>query len=448
MAADRGLAWLGIDTARCRQAIGAVRLVRRVGRVVQVVGLAVEARGPAAQLGEVCRIYPRDGGPPVPAEVVGFRGERVILMPLGEMHGVGLGCRVEASGHPLRVGVGEGVLGRILDGLGAPLDGGPAWRVEEWRGAHQQPPSPLERRRISAPLQVGVKAVDGLLTVGRGQRVGIFAGSGVGKSTLLGMLARGAVSDVNVLALVGERGREVRDFLEGELGRDALARSVVVVATSEQPALVRVKAAFLATAIAEFFRDRGRDVLLLMDSVTRFAMAQREVGLAAGEPPTTKGYPPSVFALLPRLLERAGTSSRGSITGFYTVLVDGDDMNEPIADAVRGILDGHVVLSRDLAARGHYPAIDVLQSVSRLMDEVADARQRAAALEFRRLLAAYREAEDLINIGAYREGANPAIDRARALIPAMERFLQQEPNEIWDMERTRAELLSLTGGEG
>lgn len=438
---------LPIDLGRCHEAVSKARTVRRLGRVVQVVGLTVEARGPAVEVGELCHIATRGGGR-LPAEAIGFRQERVILSPLGEMRGIGSGCLVEAAGHPLRITVGEGMLGRILDGLGRPMDGQPQWRCEERREAHGSPPAPLERMRIAEAMQVGVRAVDGLLTIGRGQRIGIFAGSGVGKSTLLGMLARGSAADVTVIALVGERGREVRDFLEGDLGAEALQRSVVVAATSEQPALVRLKAAFIATAVAEFFRDRGRHVVLLMDSLTRFAMAQREVGLAAGEPPTTKGYPPSVFGLLPRLLERAGTASRGSITGFYTVLVDGDDMNEPIADAARAILDGHIVLSRDLAGRGHFPSIDVLQSASRLMDEVADEEHRRAAIALRRDMATYRDAEDLINIGAYREGANPAIDRARALIGQITDFLRQGARETSAFEQTRARLLALSGVQG
>lgn len=436
---------LGIDPHACLRAVGSAVTVRRLGRVTQVLGLVAESDGPAVEIGELCNVYPRLGGQPVRAEVVGFRQSRVILLPLGEMRGVGPGCLVEAAGHEVRIGVGEGLLGRVLDGLGLPMDGGPVAGPAELRKIHHNAPGPLERRRITEALQVGVKAVDGLLTVGRGQRIGIFAGSGVGKSTLLGMLARGTDADVNVIALVGERGREVRDFLEGDLGEEALRRSVVVVATSEMPALVRLKAAFVAVTIAEYFRDRGLNVLLLMDSLTRFCMAQREVGLSAGEPPTTKGYPPSVFALLPRLLERAGMARQGSITGFYAVLVDSDDFNEPVTDAVRGILDGHVILSRQLAARGHFPSIDILQSVSRLMDDVADPSHRGAARDFRRCLATYRDAEDLINIGAYRQGANPEIDRACTLISAMNRFLEQEPRDTWDLARSRTELMRIMG---
>lgn len=419
--------------------------VRRLGRVARVVGLTVEAAGPAAWVGELCSVSTRFGGRCL-AEVAGFREGRTILLPYGELAGVEPGCHVRALGHGLRLGLGWGMLGRVLDGLGRPRDGEPLWRVEEWREVEARGPDPLARPRIREPLQVGVRAVDGLLTVGRGQRVGIFAGSGVGKSTFLGMMARGTAADVTVIALVGERSREVLDFLEEELGEEARRRSVAVVATAEEPALVRLKAAFVATAVAEFFRDRGADVLLLMDSLTRFAMAQREAGLAAGEPPTTKGYPPSVFALLPRLLERAGTGERGTITGFYTVLVDGDDLTDPVADAARSILDGHVVLARELAQRGLYPAVDVLQSVSRVMDDVVDREHLAAAHRFRRLLATYRAAEDLIDIGAYREGANPDIDEARARYPALADFLRQEPQEAWPFGETRERLLAAVGG--
>ncbi len=419
--------------------------VRRLGRVVRVVGLTVEAAGPAAWVGELCSVATRFGAPCL-AEVVGFREGRAVLLPYGELAGVEPGCPVRALGHGVRLPLGEGMLGRVLDGLGRPRDGLPPWAAAEWREAGARGPDPLARPRIREPLQVGVRAVDGLLTAGRGQRVGIFAGSGVGKSTFLGMMARGTSADVTVVALVGERGREVRDFLEEELGEEARRRAVAVVATAEEPPLLRLRAAFVATAVAEFFRDRGKHVLLLMDSLTRFAMAQREVGLAAGEPPTTKGYPPSVFALLPRLLERAGTGRNGSITGFYTVLVDGDDLMDPVADAARSVLDGHVVLARELAERSLYPAVDVLQSVSRVMEDVVDEEQLRAARRFRRLLATYRAAEDLINVGAYREGANPEIDEARRLYPALEDFLRQEPRERPPLGETRARLLAAVGG--
>jgi flagellum-specific ATP synthase len=355
-------------------------------------------------------------------------------MPLGDLAGIGPGSLVTGTGRSLRVGVGQGLLGRILDGLGKPIDGGDPPAVEEFYSINGNIPSPLERQRISEPLQIGVRAIDGLLTCGKGQRIGVFAGSGVGKSTLLGMMARNTKADVNVIALVGERGREVREFLERDLGPEGLRRSVVVVATSDQPALVRIKGAMVASTIAEYFRDQGADVLFMMDSVTRFAIAQREVGLAVGEPPATRGYTPSVFAALPKLLERSGPGLKGTITAFYTVLVEGDDMNEPIADTVRGILDGHIVLSRALAEQQHYPAIDVLASVSRLMTEVATPEHLQLAGRFRSLLAVYKDAEDLINIGAYAHGSNPRIDMAIKLIDGFRRFLQQETYETaqWD----------------
>jgi flagellum-specific ATP synthase len=366
-------------------------------------------------------------------------------MPLGELHGIGPGTNVHATGRPFRVAVGSGLLGRVVDGLGAPLDGDmlPAVGMS-WRSAMAPPPDALTRPRISERVGLGVRALDALVPCGRGQRLGIFAGSGVGKSSLLGMIARSTSAKVNVIALVGERGREVREFIERDLG-DALAHSVVVVATSDQPALVRIRAAFTATAIAEYFRDQGHDVMLMMDSVTRFAMAQREVGLAIGEPPATRGYTPSVFALLPKLLERAGTSESGSITGLYTVLVDGDDMNEPIADAVRSILDGHVVLTRGLAHAGHYPAIDVLQSVSRLIGEIVEPDVREAGTRLRTALASYREKEDLISIGAYRSGTDPVLDSAIACRGEIEGFLRQAVDEPSGVEDADARLMELAG---
>jgi flagellum-specific ATP synthase len=390
-------------------------------------------------------IHVRRNEPPVPAEVVGFRENKVLLVPLGDLQEISQGNEVVATGSSLSVGVGEGLLGRVLDGLGQPLDGLGPFAVEAKVPVNRQPPNPMKRPRITEPLSYGVRALDGLLTCGKGQRVGIFAGSGVGKSTLLGMIARNTSADVNVIALIGERGREVRDFIERDLGEEGLARSVVVVATSDQPAICRLKGALVATAIAEYYRDQGLDVMLMMDSVTRFAWAQREIGLAVGEPPTTRGYTPSVFATLPRLLERSGTSERGSITAMYTVLVDGDDMNEPIADAVRSILDGHVVLSRDLVAKNHYPAIDVLGSVSRLMSEIAGPGHRAAAGEMRDLLATYRSAEDLINIGAYAPGSNPRIDRARALIDTLNGFLRQGVEDPAPFEETVRRLVEIGG---
>lgn len=386
----------------------------------------------------------------VPTEVVGFRGGRTLLMPLGELGGIGPGTPVLPTGHPFRVAVGPGLLGRVIDGLGRPLDGLGELSASAWRSTMAAPPDAFSRPRIRERVGMGVRALDTLVPCGRGQRLGIFAGSGVGKSSLLGMIARSTTAQVNVISLVGERGREVREFIERDLG-DALAHSVVVVATSDQPALVRIRAAFTATAIAEFFRDQGADVMLMMDSVTRFAMAQREVGLAIGEPPATRGYTPSVFALLPRLLERAGTSPEGSITGLYTVLVDGDDMNEPIADAVRSILDGHVVLTRALAHAGHYPSIDILQSVSRLIGEIVTPEVQHAGQQVRAALAAYRDKEDLISIGAYQRGTDPMADVAIALRPKINEFLRQRVDDQTTPEEADEQLLEIAaeiGGQG
>jgi flagellum-specific ATP synthase len=415
---------VGETLAHVGNVLRASDLARRHGRVSDLIGLVVEATGLQAEVGEICMVNGDRGHPPVPAEVVGFRGQRTLLMPLGEMHGIGPATTARTTGSPFRIRVGDDLLGRVIDGLGRPIDGLPRATAGRPRSANASPPDPLERPRIDTRVDLGVRALDALVPCGRGQRLGIFAGSGVGKSSLLGMIARSTTADVNVIALVGERGREVKEFIERDLG-DAIAHSVVVVATSDQPALVRIKAAFTATAIAEHFRDQGKDVMLMMDSVTRFAMAQREVGLAIGEPPATRGYTPSVFAQLPRLLERSGTARVGSITGLYTVLVDGDDMNEPIADAVRSILDGHIVLTRELAHASHYPAIDVLQSVSRLVGEVVSPQVRAAGQAVRHLMAAYREKEDLIAIGAYQTGTDPTVDAAIALRPQIERFLRQ-----------------------
>ncbi len=427
--------------AGAAEALRRADLVQRRGRVRDVIGLIVEATGLEAEVGEVCLVETGRDRAPVPAEVVGFRDAGTLLMPLGEMHGIGPGKPVAATGETFRVPVGDALLGQVVDGFGRPLDGSKL-SLPERRPALAPPPEPLGRPRIERRVALGVRSLDAFVPCGLGQRLGIFAGSGVGKSSLLGMIARSTSADVNVIALVGERGREVREFVERDLG-DALERSVVVVATSDQPALVRIKAAFAATAIAEHFRDQGNDVLLMMDSVTRFAMAQREVGLAIGEPPATRGYTPSVFALLPRLLERAGTSPEGTITGLYTVLVDGDDMNEPIADSVRSILDGHAVLSRDLAHAGHYPAVDVLQSVSRLATEVAPPETLAAATDLRRLLAAYRDKEDLISIGAYQPGGDPAVDAAIALRGEIDSFLRQHVEEPSDLESTDAALRAI-----
>jgi len=433
--------------ATCSRALKDVDLAGRRGRVSDLIGLIIEATGLEVEIGEVCLVGDGRSRPAVATEVVGFRGGRTLLMPLGELHGIGPGTSVVPTGAPFRVGVGQSLLGRVIDGLGAPLDGQPEPEGVAWRSTTAPAPDALSRPRIEHRVGLGVRTLDALIPCGRGQRLGIFAGSGVGKSSLMGMIARSTTAEVNVIALVGERGREVREFIERDLG-DALGRSVVVVATSDQPALVRIRAAFTATAIAEHFRDEGADVMLMMDSVTRFAMAQREVGLAIGEPPATRGYTPSVFALLPRLLERAGTSPRGSITGLYTVLVDGDDMNEPIADATRAILDGHIVLTRSLAHAGHYPAIDVLQSVSRLIGEVVSRELREAGQQLRAALAAHREKEDLISIGAYQSGTDPVVDAAIALRPRIDAFLKQAVDEPSSLDDADTQLLSLAVGFG
>lgn len=413
------------------------------GKVVQVIGLVIEAAGPQAKLGELCLIYPRDFSRKVAAEVVGFKENRVLLMPLGGLEGIAPGSEVVSTGKTFSIGVGPELLGRVIDGLGNPMDELGYIQTARAYPVQAMPPNPLSRKRITEPISLGIKAIDGLLTCGKGQRVGIFSGSGVGKSTLLGMISRNTNADINVIALVGERGREVREFIEKDLGPDGIKRSVVVVATSDQPALVRLKAAMVATAIAEYFRDQGKDVMLMMDSVTRFAMAQREVGLAVGEPPATRGYTPSVFALLPKLLERSGTSDVGTITGLYTVLVDGDDYNEPIADAVRGILDGHIVLSRDLVAQNHYPAIDILQSISRVMNEIVEPSHRKLAGELRSILATYRDAKDLVDIGAYSPGSNAKIDYALEMIEQVNDFLRQDIEECEALEQSYALLEQL-----
>jgi flagellum-specific ATP synthase len=406
---------------------------KKLGKVVKVVGLTVESIGPAAKLNDLCHIISENGRVSVDAEVVGFRDDRVLLMPYGVTTGVGPGSYVENTGEPLKVAVGKGLLGHALDGLGNPIDG-EAIEYDDYYSVEHTPPEPLSRQLIDSVLPLGVKAVDGLITVGKGQRIGIFAGSGVGKSTLMGMFARNTKADINVIALIGERGREVREFIENDLGAEGMARSVVVVATSDKPALIRNKAAKTATAIAEYFRDQGMDVLLMMDNLTRFSMAQREIGLASGEPPVSRGYPPSVYSEMPRLLERAGNSDVGSITGLYAVLVDGDDFNEPISDTARGILDGHIVLSRKIAQRNHYPAIDVLQSISRVMTRVASDEHKADAGKLREVLANYTDAEDLINIGAYKPGSNPSIDYAIEKIAPVNEYLMQTTTEKFDFE--------------
>lgn len=396
------------------------------GKISQAIGLTLEASGPRVRLGELCYVKTNyAGGQLVPSEVVGFKDRKILLMPLGNLEGIGPGSELLATGTTLRVEVGMELKGRVLNGLGEIIDDKGRIKPEFSYPVMNSPPNPLKRQRITQVLPVGIKAIDGLITIGKGQRLGILAGSGVGKSTLIGMIARNTEADINVIALIGERGREVRDFLEKDLGEEGLAKSVVVVATSDQPALVRLKGAFVATSIAEYFRDQGMDVLLLMDSLTRFALAQREVGLAIGEPPATRGYTPSVFALLPKLLERAGMAERGSITGLYSVLVEGDDLNEPVTDAVRGIVDGHIALNRNLAAMNLYPAIDIAQSISRVMIDIASSEHMAASNRFRSILATYEEARDLIDIGAYKKGSNPRIDEAITLIDNCHSFLRQ-----------------------
>jgi len=412
------------------------------GRVTEVVGLVVEATCPDGSVGDLCTIDV-EGGEPIKAEVMGFRDGKMLLMPLDATVGVAVGSRVALSPEALTIPVGRQLLGRIVDGMGRPIDGKGPIQADSYQSVYNQPPDAMSRKIITEPFSTGIRSIDGLLTIGQGQRIGIFSGSGVGKSVLLGMIARHTNAEVNVIGLVGERGREVREFIERDLGEEALKRSVVVVATSDQAAQIRVKAAMATTAIAEFFRDRGQEVMLLMDSLTRVAMAQREIGLAVGEPPTTKGYTPSVFALLPRLLERAGTNPHSSITGLYAVLVESDDLTDPIADAARSVLDGHIVLSRDLANRGQYPAVDVLQSVSRLRREITDAEHDSLVQQVVELLSVYHDSEDLINIGAYSPGSNPRIDHAIANIYKVYAYLAQDGFTRSDFEMARADLVKL-----
>ena len=416
---------------------------QRLGKVVKIVGLTIESVGPDAKLNDLCRIIiDKNSGTSILAEVVGFRDKRLLLMPFESVEGIGVGCIVENTGHPLSVLVGNELLGHTVDGVGRPTDLDEIDKLDlryEYP-VEAAPPDPMSRKIIDEVLPLGVKAVDALITIGKGQRIGIFAGSGVGKSTLLGMFARNTKADINVIALVGERGREVREFIERDLGEEGMKRSIVVVATSDKPALIRSKAAKTATAIAEYFRDQGKDVLLMMDSLTRFSMAQREIGLASGEPPVTRGYPPSVYSEMPKLLERAGNSGVGSITGLYTVLVDGDDFNEPITDTARSILDGHIILSRKLSHKNHYPAIDVLQSISRVMSSIATKEHKALAGKMKNVMATYNEAEDLINIGAYKNGSNPEIDYAIRKIRDVNAFLRQDTDEKFLFEEEVALL--------
>jgi flagellum-specific ATP synthase len=433
-----------IDFARYHRLVREANPIRIHGKVTEMIGLVVEGNGPAASIGELCGIFPAGSAKPVTAEVVGFKKGKVLLMPLQTSQGLRPGCKIISLGRKAGVNVGETLLGRVIDGLGNPIDNKGPLKCERDYPIYADPINPLARGRIAEPVDLGIRALNGLLSCGKGQRMGIFSGSGVGKSVLLGMMARNTNADVNVIGLIGERGREVREFLEKNLGQEGLARSVVVVAGSDMHPLIRMRAAYVATSISEYFRDLGKNVLLMVDSLTRFAMAQREIGLSIGEPPTAKGYTPSVFSLLPKLLERCGIiEERGSITGLYTILVEGDDFNEPIADAARSILDGHVVLTRELASKSHYPAIDVLQSVSRVMLDVVDDEHRQMARRIIQILAAYKKAEDLINIGAYVRGSNPEIDYAITMIDRVNGFLKQDIDEKIDFHQTINQMRTL-----
>ena len=433
-----------IDFNKYYTMLEALPSINATGKVVEVTGLVTEARGPASRLGSICEIYTKENKKKIRAEVLGFRKNRILLVPLDDIRGIGPGSMVVAREQKALISVGNNLLGRVIDGLGNPLDNKGIIKADDKYPIYAEPLNPLNRNRIKKPLDLGIRAVNGLLTIGCGQRIGVFAGSGVGKSVLLGMIARNTNADINVIALIGERGREVNEFIEKELGEEGLKKSVVVVATSDRFPLIRMRGAFIATAIAEYFRDQGKHVNLMMDSVTRFAMAQREIGLALGEPPTTKGYTPSVFTILPKLLERAGTSSgRGTITGLYTVLVEGDDMNDPIADSVRSILDGHIVLSRELAIHNHYPPIDILKSISRVMVDITDSEHQQYANKLKSVLTTYQKAEDLINIGAYVSGSNPNIDYAIGMIEKINSFLVQGIGEKVDYKDTIRELGNL-----
>jgi flagellum-specific ATP synthase len=433
-----------IDLGRYYPAIERSRPIRFHGKVTQVVGLVIEGYCPGAAVGALCEIYPR-GGEPIPAEVVGFRDNKTLLMPLGELRGVGLGSLIAVKKEAASLCVGPALLGRVIDGLGEPIDDKGPILVQDESPIYAQPVNPMKREPIRRPLDLGIRAINGLLTCGEGQRVGIMAGSGVGKSTLLGMIARYTEADVNVIALIGERGRELREFIEKDLREEGLRKSIVVVATSDQPPLVRMRGAYIATTIAEYFQAQGLRVLMMMDSATRFAMAMREVGLAIGEPPTTKGYTPSVFAALPKLLERTGNFINGSITGLYTVLVEGDDFNEPVCDSMRSILDGHIVLSRGLAAKNIYPPIDIMASASRVMNDVTDSEHRQFAGKYKEMLATYLQAEDLINIGAYRQGSNPKIDLAVSRIDRIFGYVRQNIQENVGFEQSVAVLRDICG---
>lgn len=433
-----------INLTRYKKIINQTKPTQEVGKIVQIIGLIIEADGPKSSIGDLCYIYNKLDSEPVWAEVVGFKEKKILLMPLGSMEGLMPGAVVMNSGSSMQIEVGPQLLGRVLDGLGRPIDNLGEINSQHFYSTHAEIINPLNRQLIRTPLSLGIRAIDGFITAGKGQRLGVFAGSGVGKSTTLAMMAKNTNADLNVIALIGERGREVREFIETTLGPEGMKRSIVVVATSEQPSLVKIKAGFVATAIAEYFRDQGKDVLFMLDSVTRIAMAQREVGLAVGEPPATRGYTPSVFALMPKLLERAGSNEHGTITGLYTVLVEGDDFNEPISDTARSILDGHIMLSRDLAHKNHYPAVDVLQSVSRVMKDVTQKEHVAAAGKIRTLLAAYKKNEDLINIGAYVNGSDAETDQAIRFMPDINKFLQQQVDEKTDYQTTVSALIQLS----
>ncbi len=426
------------------RAVENTRLLELSGNVRKVIGLVLESEGPKAPIGELCYIKNKNGNNLTQAEIVGFKDKRILSMVLGELRDIAPGAEIVAAGRSFSINVGEKLLGRVINGLGNPIDGKGNITTSQSRSVYAQPPNPLTRKRISEPISTGIRAIDGLLTFGKGQRVGIFAGSGVGKSTAIGTIARNTSADINVIALIGERGREVKEFIEKDLGEEGLSRSVVIVATSDSSPLVRVKSALAATTIAEYFRDKGLDVMLMMDSITRLAMAQREVGLTIGEPPTSKGYTPSVFSVLQKTMERAGTAEKGSITGIYTVLVEGDDMNEPIADAARGILDGHIVLSRKLASMGHYPAIDILESISRCRSDVISEEHMAAARHLQELLAVYRGAEDLISVGAYQRGTNKSIDKSVEMNDRINSFLKQGIGEKIDFDGVVNQVVQLS----
>lgn len=420
------------------------KTIKEIGKVTEITGLIIEADGPESSIGDLCYVYKKKSDVPIWAEVVGFKENRILLMPLGSMDGVQPGAFVLNTGEPMKIKVGNQLLGRVLDGLGNPIDSLGTIPSQSYVSTFAPPINPLKRSRIQEPLVLGIKSVDGFITVGKGQRMGIFAGSGVGKSTTLSMMAKNTSADVNVIALIGERGREVREFIEKNMGPEGMKRTVVVAATSEQPDLVKIKAAFVATSIAEYFRDQGKDVLFMLDSVTRIAMAQRVVGLSAGEPPALKGYTPSVFAIMPQLMERAGCNDKGSITALYTVLVEGDDFNEPISDTARSILDGHIMLSRELAHRNHYPAVDVLQSISRVMGDVTTKEHRDAAAKVRNWLAVYKKNEDLINIGAYVKGSDPNCDEAIRRMDMINNFLCQSTSDKFEYDKIVADLINLS----